>query len=181
MNYEKKSKEALEKARIYRDNAKAVEEYAAAARYENIFPQLRESEDERMAEMAIKAVLSPEAQSCIKSWGVSPDDVIAWLEKQKEQKPAEWSEEDEKAIEEICNIIVANSKYGYLGRYYAPELVEKLKSLRPHWKPSEGQIQALEYVVSSIPPNYLKEQEYVMTLIGQVIQQLKKLLYGSTR
>ena len=45
-----------------------------------------------------------------------------------------------------------------------------------HWKPSKEQIQALEYVVSSIPPNYLKEQEYMMTLIGQVIQQLKRLM-----
>lgn len=42
MDYEKKYKEALERARIYHDNAKAVEEYAAAARYENIFPELRE-------------------------------------------------------------------------------------------------------------------------------------------
>ena len=97
------------------------------------------------------------------------------------QPKQEWSEEDEKVIEEICNIIVSNSKNGYLGRYYAPELVEKLKSLHPSWKPSEEQIQALEYIASSIPPNYLKEQEYAMTLMGRVIQQLKKLLYGSTR
>ena len=50
------------------------------------FPELKESEDERMREMAIKAVYSPQAQSCIESWGVNPDDVIAWLERQGEQK-----------------------------------------------------------------------------------------------
>ena len=245
MTTEEKAKaydEALEKARIYRDNAKAVEEYAAAARYENIFPQLRESEDESIIRAIIDALYShTNSINLLSSRGYQMENIEAWLEKQKydrmkpvydnqdsfesalekawkdyndsgartvdgcednyvecahakgfregylfgiekqkEQKPAEWSEEDEKAIEEICNIIVANSKDGYLGRYSAWGLVEKLKSLRPHWKPSEGQIQALEYVVSSIPPNYLKEQEYVMTLIGQVIQQLKKLLYGST-
>lgn len=49
------------------------------------FPELVESRDELMRKMAIKAVYAPEAQSCIKSWGVSPDDVIAWLEKQGEQ------------------------------------------------------------------------------------------------
>ena len=53
---------------------------------ENIFPELKENEEERMLEMAIKAVHAPEAQSCIKSWGINPDDVIAWLEKQGEQK-----------------------------------------------------------------------------------------------
>ena len=52
-----------------------------------IFPELKESEDERMREMAIKAVHAPEAQSCIKSWGINPDDVIAWLEKQYNDCP----------------------------------------------------------------------------------------------
>lgn len=45
------------------------------------------TEDEKMRAMAIKAVYAPEAQSCIKSWGINPDDVIAWLEKQGAQKP----------------------------------------------------------------------------------------------
>ena len=57
--------------------------------FEEIFPELKEGEDEKMRAMAIKAVYAPEAQSCIKSWGINPDDVIAWLEKQGEQKPAD--------------------------------------------------------------------------------------------
>ena len=56
---------------------------------EECFPELKESEDEVMRAMAIKAVHAPEAQSCIKSWGINPDDVIAWLEKQGEQKPTD--------------------------------------------------------------------------------------------
>lgn len=40
--------EALLKARMYHDNAKSVEDYVAVARYENIFKELRESEDERI-------------------------------------------------------------------------------------------------------------------------------------
>lgn len=69
MDYEKKYKEALERAKKNEC-------------LENIFPELKESEDEKMREMAIKAIYASEAQSCIKSWGVNPDDVIAWLEKQ---------------------------------------------------------------------------------------------------
>ena len=54
---------------------------------QTLIPELNESEDERMRAMAIKAVYASEAQSCIKSWGINPDDVIAWLEKQGAQKP----------------------------------------------------------------------------------------------
>lgn len=54
---------------------------------EYIFPELKESAyNDVMREMAIRAVHAPEAKSCIKSWGIEPDDVIAWLEKQA-QKP----------------------------------------------------------------------------------------------
>ena len=77
MNYEEKlrlAKEALESESYDKDTI------------EYIFPELKESEDEIMIKMAIKAVNSPEAQSCIKSWGVNPNDVIAWLEKQGESK-----------------------------------------------------------------------------------------------
>ncbi len=50
------------------------------------------------------------------------------------KQKSEWSEDDKKTIDEICNVIVANSKDGYLGRYSACELVGKLKSLCPQPK-----------------------------------------------
>ena len=51
---------------------------------EKYFPELKEEyREDKMREMAIKAVHAPEAQSCIKSWGVEPDDVISWLEDKK--------------------------------------------------------------------------------------------------
>ena len=122
MDYEKKYKEALERAREKRDEYKRLdgEESFVPSDIEYIFPELKESEDEKMRAMAIKAVYAPEAQSCIRSCGIDPDYVIAWLEKQgqtftkkdvddaylkgvcdarhefekqSEQKPA-WSEED---------------------------------------------------------------------------------------
>ena len=74
---------------------------------------------------------------------------------ESETKSAEWSEEDEKTINEFCNIIVSNAKNGYLGRYYAPDLVKKLKSLRPHPKPEwseedEKKIGRLRSVVNQL-------------------------------
>ena len=47
------------------------------------------------------------------------------------QPKQEWSEEDERTINKLCDIIAANAKNGYLGGYYAPDLVSELKSLRP--------------------------------------------------
>ena len=96
------------------------------------------------------------------------DEVVRTPEKYGLQKPMEWSEEDEKMRSRILDIFACDQKH------YLDETAW-LQSLRPSWKPSEEQIQALLYAVSSIPPNYLKEQDYTMKLIGDVIQQLKKL------
>ena len=54
--------------------------------------------------------------------------------RESENKPAEWSEEDEKFINELCGLLAAIAKDGYVGRYYAPDLVNRLKSLRPQPK-----------------------------------------------
>ena len=88
MTTEEKAKaydEALEKTRIYRDNARIAEDYIAVARYENIFPQLRESEDERIRNEIITFI----EQAIHSGGGVSvskekEDKWIAYLEKQKE-------------------------------------------------------------------------------------------------
>ena len=70
---------------------------------------------------------------------------INFLELMKEQKPAEWSEEDEQRIAEIefavmqMNTKRVNTK---------DKCLAWLKSLRPqsHWKPSEEQMEALKNV-----------------------------------
>ena len=51
------------------------------------------------------------------------------------ERNPEWSEKDEKTINELCDIIVSNAKNGYLGGCYAPDLIEKLKSL--HHQPKQ--------------------------------------------
>ena len=137
-----------------------------------LIPELQESKDERMAEMAIKAVRSPQAQSCIKSWRVDPDDVIAWLEKQKEQKPISfnepynpdeyevviegnatslrrkeqkptWSEEDKRILKGIIGKIDHDQTYGVS----KSEMLNFLEDLRPSWKPLKQQMDALHEAV----------------------------------
>ena len=63
----------------------------------------------------------------------------------KEQKPAEWSQEDEKDMAHIIRILDDCYVYGThdLSKTDYENLVNKLKSLRPSWKPSEEQMKAL--------------------------------------
>ena len=104
---------------------------------EELIPELRESEDERIRKELIEFI----------KWSVDrhfmredfhqakrPSEWIAYLEKQKEPNPAEWSEEDEK----IRNLAIewAETMYGQfrfvdMGSTDFRKIVAWLKSLRP--------------------------------------------------
>jgi hypothetical protein len=64
---------------------------------------------------------------------------------QKEQKPAEWSEEDEKKIHFLSRLIelqVKNTEYCFSKGYFVSkqEAIEMLKSLRPHLKQEQPDV-----------------------------------------
>lgn len=75
-------------------------------------------------------------------------DACAYLERQKEQQPAEWSEEDEKMLAsflhkvEVCDLLTNKENVW---------IVKRLKALRPqpHWKPSEEQMWALDVALEN--------------------------------
>lgn len=115
---------------------------------EKYFPELAESEDEKVKKSLIRLVKAFYDVNFPTPEGFSRKDLFAWLEKQGEQKPVEWSEEDE-----IC-------RYNAIHYLEKPELLEYnkpnkdivvkwLKSLRPqkHWKPTEEQLTCLEDVI----------------------------------
>ena len=159
------------------------------ATLEFIFPQLAESEDERIRRTLVE-YFGPEVQLDFVR-GVPIRKIRDWLEKQKEQKPvqsnaekeyvrtlkslisdflrgkedvdrkyyqqifdwldgrhieqkpAEWSEEDENKRQRIIKVIEAADSDWVLQKAYGPygDLINWLKSLRPqpHWKPTEEQ------------------------------------------
>ena len=87
MTTEEKAKaydEALEKTRIYRDNARIAEDYGAVARYENIFPELRESEDERIRNGLVKLLTVAGEAYVVNSTGIEKSSYLAYLKKQKD-------------------------------------------------------------------------------------------------
>lgn len=85
---------------------------------------------------------------------------IDWFKTNVFPPKQELSEEGEKIINEFCDIIASNAKDGYLGRYYAPDLIEKLKSIRLQQKdnkcisPKEGDIVVNKYGEISIFENW---------------------------
>lgn len=90
MSIEEKAKaydEALEKAKKYHEEYWQVD---AKDITETLFPELRESEDERIrkffAELATDACGGP-GQEYYEELGLNYDKVMGWLEKQKGQKP----------------------------------------------------------------------------------------------
>lgn len=154
---EKKYNEALERAKAYYNelhNCRAKDEL------ESIFPELRESEDERIRKVIYKLMLGMREEIFTSQDDiVTKDKALAWLEKQKEQKPnfdthwengsmvceqkkpkPAWSEEDEKKIHFLSRLIefqVKDDEYCFgegFRMISKQEAIEMLKSLRPQPK-----------------------------------------------
>ena len=104
-------------------------------------------------------------------------------------KSAEWSEEDEKMLQRIirhteseyqdwCNDKYGNSEIVSDGKRSCLErldwLENRLKSLRPqsHWKPSEEQMEAMEFVIKDY-----REDGCIATAnyLQEILEQIKKL------
>lgn len=108
------------------------------------------------------------------------------FEKQEEQKPAGWSEEDENIINNICNYLLGVLRLSDVAKEKA---IVFLNSLRPpkgwkegwcedckvrynHWKPSEEQMKALKQVVFYGDSWVSKIQQ----VLGTLYEQLKELM-----
>lgn len=123
MDYEQKYKEALERAKaLYAKDA------PDSLHLETIFPELKESEDERIKETIIRMLYVHDENSYHFDY-ISKEKCLAWLEKQSEQKPAEWSEEDE-----YYQYVLTNECVGKTGKENA---INWLKSLKDRVHPKQ--------------------------------------------
>lgn len=94
MTTEEKAKaydEALEKAKSMIDDLRKGEDILAVSDLESMFPELKESEGERIRKELIAFLKENyETGRAEETWSLSGiERWIAWLEKQKEQKPTE--------------------------------------------------------------------------------------------
>lgn len=144
MNYE----ERLEVAKRLYELSNAEQKTAL----EYIFPELCESEDERIRKAIIELVRQSSEILCMQN----QSNMIAWLEK---QKPA-WSKEDEIMIANIrddlfCYQTKVRDEYRQLAEDIEKE-IKWLKSLKErvqpknHWKPSDDDINLLKEVEQAL-------------------------------
>lgn len=158
MDYEKKYNDALNLAKSYYGNG--CNEFL-----DTIFPELSESEDERIRKHLVEVVEL--------YWGKTndPDKAqdLAYLEKQKEPEntsasvmaPSCWEVEQKEQkpdtrdadylqllgfIYDLLNEIEWKDNWAMSKE----ECLELLKSLRPSWKPSEEQMNALRNAVNKL-------------------------------
>lgn len=150
------------------------EGYEARIEGNKVIIEPKESEDERIRKEIIQFLRLPHPQFVGKR---NHEEWIAYLGKQKEQKPAlrlvgdglisdpnahfeleseqkpaEWSEDDDALLKEIVSFFKDGTvKLQHDLNLYAGFLEKKFKSLRPqpHWKPSEEQMKALNEVANN--------------------------------
>jgi hypothetical protein len=177
MDYEKKYNEALKWMReLYPGLHGATKEDA-----EHFFPELRESEDERIRRILIEVVNITPASIAVHN----KRDLLAWLEKQKEPKHApddfqksfeagqrsivdnpeqyglckktEWSSEDEFRLKEALEVLDESIRHLPIGCGYLTDVMNVtkwLKSLRPQPK-QEG----LEEEINRLWESFADEME----------------------
>ena len=95
MDYKQKYKAALEWMRdVYPTLTGASKEDA-----EHFFPELAESEDEKIRKGIIEIIKAVSGQDCdVYLDEKKQEECITWLEKQKEQKPIEPSDDEQKKL-----------------------------------------------------------------------------------
>lgn len=159
----------------------ALEAAKAGKSREEIFPELAESEDERIRKALIGMVENQRGTWLIPE---NKDKMLAYLEKQKKQKPAEWSEKDEKMINALNNCVdelVENHNWNYVcvetDNIPVSKVRNWLKSLRskPLWKPSEEQMRALVESISELDSIDDKWHEKISTCLESLYNDLKEL------
>ena len=141
----------------------------------NLFPELKESEDERIRNFLHHTFTAEYlSEDKLSKWHGEPvANILAWLEKQSEQKPATWSKEDERILYSIIADIKAtlSTCTNSLNDYHK-EQITWLKSLKPqhHWIPTKRQMECFEDFLLHIPSTNPNK----MCLVG-IYEELKNL------
>lgn len=88
--YEKKYKESLELARDYYKANLKLDKADENLVLEDIFPELKESEDEKIRKALLEMVHDTTGDELWVDYNVHKEDALAWLEKQGEKKPFDY-------------------------------------------------------------------------------------------
>ena len=127
----------------------------------------------KLTELSTSDLIPFESEEYVKIHEITSD-VCSLLNYPIEQKPAEWSEEDEKDMAHIIRILDDCYAYGRhdLSKTDHENLVNKLKSIRPSWKPSEEQMDALKRAVNKLAKSDVADS----VRLSIMYDNLKKLM-----
>ena len=153
MEYEKKYKEALERAKKY----KLKEDLIIT---QDIFPELAESEDEKIRKALIKFFALSDDNADYQCCGVHYKDIVAWLEKQ-EQKEYGWSEEsdDDAWLNDIVSKVESDLQLNKAEINWLKSIKGKLHKEIHYWTEEE-----IEPIIS----DYLRGTEHYGGMIGRL-------------
>lgn len=167
MNYEEKYKEALERVRRLHDRMlvlSSTDALVASAELEFIFPELRESEDERIRKSLVQTLqLAKRNDGKLVISNTLADKYLAYLEKQKEkseipinasvcsEKPNDHSERDD-FESRLMDCMCAAQQYrtGTISWDVVKGWAEELNELKKPVEWSEEDEEMLEYVIGDL-------------------------------
>ena len=139
------------------------------------FPELKESDDEKIRKVLIELVKCNERSGYFMFNNITTSSMLAWLEKQGEQKPA-WSEEDEVMLKEALRMIERPGSI-FKGEILTKKVADWLKSLKGRvqpqnrWKPSDEQIECLSDAIK-----HYNSLGYPAPKLKELLDGLNKLM-----
>ena len=152
LSIEQKAKaydEAIERARYWEKNPTV---WSSDDICQKLFPELKESEDERMKRIISDILLidSDEIREILDSNNILMQDIEAWLEKQGEQKSIEWVGELEEKLSNATPEQLAEWKEKYFKEEYAEWSEEDEMQLDAaiHLVSNTGHIETANWLIS---------------------------------
>lgn len=136
----------------------------------HIFPELKESEDEKIMKNIVEAV------EFHKDFTQSrKEEIYAWLKKQCKHNHTNWNSEDEEHLNSVLERLEGMCKKGSTfiqTRFAVSEDKDWLKSLRVkfNWKPSDEQLRPLGYAI-----DYFKKKKNDTTYLESLYNDLENL------
>ena len=159
-NYEQKYKDALERARML-NNGKDVDVEAGTTTCEYIFPELKESEDEKIRKWLFNYVGNCPNENFEFYGGVGKKAVLAYLEKQKEQKLLEYLPK-EKVYDIMSKLTNLSLSYNIPIEEY--EKIDEIKS---------NVRDLLDYPIEQKPAKWSEEDEKIRKELAEFINHYR--------
>lgn len=192
MDYEKKYKEALERAKDWFSNGEPTEHTKSIIF--DLFPEIKESEEKKNLEIIIgcipdeslriwlenqqkeKLILKDQIES-LQAALVAKDKT--WEARMAKQKPIEWREKDEKIrkaiIHSLDRAFTHNSTIYEMNKEQCLAWLEKQKPVetQSQWKPTIEQVETLYETLDS--NKLIQDKEY--NILSSLCKDLRKLQY----